>query len=121
MATLDHRNTETKIMLGVLAGVVAAGVFGLPAIYADMHNVLVQVRNNATGKPEVGANCTMTFLPLGNTTTVSTVHGGIAKTTAPPGNNSTNVSCMGHDLTFGIFSNATLKAHGTTVIEVLTH
>ncbi len=108
-----------KLTLGVLATAAVAGIFGLPAIYAASHNVLVQVRDNATMTPEKGAFCSFVFSPSGTMVNATANPGGVAKVVAPAGDNSTTVSCTGMDGTSGSASSA-LKAEGTTVIGVLT-
>lgn len=110
---------QLKLVFGLLATIAAAGIIGLPSIYAESHNVLVQVRNNATMIPEKGAFCTFVFSPSGDTVNATANPGGVAKIAAPAGDNSTTVSCTGIDGTSGSIS-AALKAEGTTVIRVLT-
>lgn len=119
MTAHEGKSAYAKFALGILTAAAVAGVFGMPAIYAQSHNVLVQVRNNATMVPEKGAFCMFVFSPSGSTVNATANPGGVATTVAPAGDNSTTVSCTGVDGTSGTVSSI-LKAEGNTVIRVLT-
>lgn len=115
----ENSQNRAKLAIGLLAAAAVAGIFGLPEIYAESHNVLVQVRDNATMAPEKGAACTFVFSPSGMEVNETANPGGVAKMVAPDGDNSASVSCTGMDGTYGT-ANAILKGEGTTVIRVLT-
>ncbi|MDE1863536.1 MAG: hypothetical protein KGI33_11580 [Thaumarchaeota archaeon] len=119
MNRFDLGKTHAKLVLGLLAVLAVTGAFSLPETYAASHNVLVQVRNNATMVPEKGAQCSFTFMPSGTPMNATANNGGVAKVQAPAGDNSTFVSCTGTDGTTGN-ATAPLKAFGDTVILVLT-
>lgn len=107
------------VALGIMSGVVVVGMLGLPSISAMTHNAVVEVRDNATNFPEVGAFCSLLFLPSGMIVNATTDSIGVATASAPPADNFASVICIAQDETVGI-SNSTLKAQGDTVVPVRT-